>query len=190
MQPITFRASSQTVEIGIATIAPILALAAHQSIGWDPPGLLIVLWVVIAFSAVAWLASAKRVIFDPRSQTLTEQSRFAGLPIRRRTVAAHPERIELRPHWQRTYRSGRSLAYDLVLVSEDPERSITLKRNVQRFRGAEQRLRRAAKALRAEAVIRWSLVTPDVADDRRGVGTGQHAPFALPPAFTDWRRFI
>ena len=190
MDPITFRASSQTVEIGIATIAPILALAAHQSIGWEPPGLLVVLWAVIAVAALVCLTSGKRVIVQPRAQTLIEQWRLAGLSIRTRTVTARPQRMELRPHWQQMYRAGRSLAYDLVLVSEDLERAIALKRNVQRFRGAEQRLRRAAEALRAEAVIRWSVVAPDIADDRRSVQTGPNAPFAFPRELADWRRYV
>ena len=190
MRPITFRANSQVAEIGIAVIAPALALGAHQSIGWDPPGLLATLWGLIAVTAVGWLASAKRVTVDPLREELTEEWRIAGLRIRTRTGAARPRRVELRPHWQEMSRGARSLAYDLVLVTEGPDRAIALKRNVQRFRGAEQRLRRAAQALGAEAAIRWSLVEPELDDERRRGVTAGDAPFAVPRELGDWRRYV
>ncbi len=190
MHATAFRASSQTAEIGVAVIAPVLALAAHQSIGWDPPGLLATLWALIAAAAAVWLASAKRVAVDPIAEKLTEQWRIAGVPVRTRTVSARPRRVEARPHWQQMYRGGRSLAYDLVLVAEGPDREVALKRNVQRFRGAEKRLRRAAESLGVGAAIRWSLVAPDVGDERRDMVTVHDAPFALPRAFADWRRYI
>ena len=190
MRPITFRASSQVAEIGIAVIAPALALGAHQSIGWDPPGLLATLWGIIAVTAVGWLASAKRVTVDPLREELTEEWRIAGLPIRSRTGAARPRRVELRPHWQEMSRGARSLAYDLVLVTEGPDRVIALKRNVQRFRGAEQRLRRAAQALGAGVAIRWSLVEPELDDERRRRVTAGDAPFAVPRELGDWWRYV
>ena len=74
MRPITFRASSQIAETGVAVIAPALALGAHQSIGWDPPGLLATLWGLIAVTAAGWLASAKRVTVDPLREELTEDA--------------------------------------------------------------------------------------------------------------------
>ena len=190
MRPITFRASSQIAEIGVAVIAPALALGAHQSIGWDPPGLLAALWGLIAVTAAGWLASAKRVTVDAVRGELTEEWRIAGLRIRTRTGAARPCRVELRPHWQEMFRGSRSLAYDLVLVTEGPDRVIALKRNVQRFGGAERRLRRAAQALDTEAAIRWSLVEPELDDERRHGVTAGDAPFAVPREIGDWRRYV
>lgn len=190
MHPVSFRASSQTVELGVAVIAPVLALAAHQSIGWEPPGLLVALWVLIAVLAAAWLASAKRVTVDPLRGELTEQWRIAGVPVRTRTGVAQPRRVELRPHWQKMSRDRRSLAYDLLLVTEHADREIVLKHKVQRFRGAEKRLRLAAEALRTEAAIRWSLVASELEDERRSALTLRDAPFALPRELADWRRYL
>lgn len=190
MRSITFRASSQTTELGIAVIAPVLALAAHQSFGWDPPGLLVTLWALIAAVALAWLASARRVTVNPLIGEVTEQRRLAGLPTRTHTGRARLKRVELRPHWQEMRHDVRSLAYDLVLITEAPDREIALKRNVQRFRGAEKRLRLAAEALSTEAVIRWPLAAPDIEDDRRSATTAQDTPFTMPRELADWRRHL
>ena len=190
MRPITFRASSQTAELGVAVLAPLLALGAHQSIGWDPPGLLVTLWGLIAAVSLAWLASAKRVTVDPLRGEVTEQWRVAGLRVRTRTGEARLKRVELRPRWQEMRHGVRSLAYDLVLVARAPDREIALKHGVQRFRGAEKRLRLAAEALRTEAAIRWSLVEPEIEDERRSATTARDAPFTLPGELADWRRYL
>lgn len=84
---------------------------------------------------------------DPIAERLTEQWRIAGALVRARAVSARPRRVEVRPHWQQMYRGPRSLAFDLVLVTEGLNREVALKRNVRRFRGAEKRLRRAAESL-------------------------------------------
>ena len=189
MRSLTFRASSQTTELGVAVIALVLALAAHQSIGWDPPGLLATLWGLIALTALAWLASAKRVTVNPLRGEVTEEWRVAGLRTRTRTGEARLKRVELRPRWQEMRHDVRSLAYDLVLVTQAPDREVALKHSVQRFRGAEKRLRLAAEALRTEAAIRWSLVAPEIEDERRSATT-HDVPFTLPRELADWRRYL
>ena len=190
MRPITFRASSQTAEVGVTVMALLLALAAHQSIGWDPPGLLATLWGLIAVTALAWLASAKRVTVNPLQGEVTEEWRVAGLRIRTRTGWVRLKRVELRPRWQEMRHDIRSLAYDLVLITQAPDREVALKHSVQRFRGAEKRLRLAAKALHTEATIRWSLVAPEIEDERRDATTARDVPFTLPDELADWRRYL
>ena len=190
MRSITFRASSQTAEIGVAVIALVLALAAHQSIGWDPPGLLATLWGLIALTALAWLASVKRVTVNPLRGEVTEAWTVAGLRTRTRTGAARLKRVELRPRWQAMRHGVRSLTYDLVLVTRAPDREVALKHSVQRFRGAEKRLRLAAESLRTEAAIRWSLVAPEIEDERRSATTTHDVPFTLPGELADWRRYL
>lgn len=190
MHSITFRASSQTAELGVVVIALVLALAAHQSIGWDPPGLLATLWGFIALAVVAWLASARRVTVNPSRGEVTEEWRVAGLRTRARTGPARVQRVELRPRWQEMRHGVRSLAYDLVLVTRSPDREVALKHGVQRFRGAEKRLRLAAEALSTEAVIRWSLVAPEIEDERRTATTARDAPFTQPGDLADWRRYL
>ena len=152
--------------------------------------MLATLWALIVLGAAAWLASTKRVTVDPLRREVTEEWSIAGLRTRTRTGAARLERVEFRPHWQELRHGVRSLAYDLVLITQAADGEVALKRNVQRFRGAEKRLRLAAEALRTEAAIRWSLVEPVLEDERRSATAARDRPFTLPGELADWRRYL